>query len=164
MLSGIIISVLATFMALVAIGIYLNKASLKKRKKDKIITIKMENGSNYDIPSDIAGGDFKKLLNTLKSLENTDVKKAQKNNEAGLASNEFLVYIVPAIIAILFAVTYLYLIIAHQGETNYSVPKELTSLMTTIIGYFFGMGVANATNKGKPLSKDEINDLINKQR
>jgi len=133
-----------------------------KRKKDKIITIKMRNGSKYEIPSDLPEEDFKKLFIKLKSLENTDVKKVQKNNEAGLVSNDFLVYIVPAIIAILFAVTFLYLIIANQGKTDYSVPNELTSAMTTIIGYFFGIGVANATNKGKPLSKYEINELINK--
>jgi len=138
------------------------KEGFFKRKKDKTITIKMRNGSKYEIPSDLPEEDFKKLFIKLKSLENTDVKKVQKNNEAGLASNDFLVYIVPAIIAILFAVTFLYLIIANQGKTDYSVPNELTSAMTTIIGYFFGIGVANATNKGKPLSKYEINELINK--
>jgi len=138
------------------------KEGFFKRKKDKTITIKMRNGSKYEIPSDLPEEDFKKLFIKLKSLENTDVKKVQKNNEAGLVSNDFLVYIVPAIIAILFAVTFLYLIIANQGKTDYSVPNELTSAMTTIIGYFFGIGVANATNKGKPLSKYEINELINK--
>jgi len=140
------------------------KKGFFKRKKDKTITIKMENGSKYEIPSDLPEEDFKKLLIKLKSLENTDAKKAIKNNEAGLVSTDILVQLVPAIIAILFTVTYLYLIIANKGKTDYSVPKELTSAMTTIIGYFFGIGVANATNKGKPLSKDEINELINKQR
>ena len=162
-----VLEIITAFLAGL-MGVFTLTSSLKKRfferKKDKTITIKMENGSKFEIPSNLPEEDFKKLIIKLKSLENTDVKKAQKNNEAGLVYNEFLVYIVPAIIAVLFAVTFLYLIIANQGKPDYSVPKELSSAMTTIIGYFFGIGVANATNKGKPLSKYEINELINKQR
>ncbi len=157
-----IIAVLAALMGSFTM-LYFKKRFFR-RKKDKTITIKMENGSKYEIPSDLPGEDFKKLLIKLKSLENTEAKKAKKNNEAGFVSNDILVYIVPAIIAILFAVTFLYLIITNQGKPNYSVPKELSSAMTIIIGYFFGIGAANATNKGKTLSRDEINELINKQQ
>jgi heme/copper-type cytochrome/quinol oxidase subunit 2 len=148
---------------IVIFSIYLRKRFFK-REKDKTITIKMENGTKYEIPLDLPEGDFKKLLIKLKSLENIDAKKAKKNNEAGLVSIDILVTIVPAIIAILFTVTYIYLLIANKGNIDYNPPKELTYAMTTILGYYFGVGVTSATTKGKPLSKDEINELINKHQ
>ncbi len=58
----------------------------------------------------------------------------------GYVSVEALLLIVSGIIALMFAGTFVCLLIANQGNPNDSTPKELTAAMTTIIGYYFGIG------------------------
>ncbi|MGA2939222.1 MAG: hypothetical protein ABSF52_19290 [Syntrophobacteraceae bacterium] len=65
-------------------------------------------------------------------------------NLKGHVAVEALLLIVPGIIALMFAGTFVYLLIANQGDPNYSTPKELTAAMTTIIGYYFGIGASHA--------------------
>ena len=65
-------------------------------------------------------------------------------NLSGYVAVEALLLIVPGIIALMFAGTFVYLLIANQENPNYSTPKELTAAMTTIIGYYFGIGTSSA--------------------
>ncbi len=81
------------------------------------------------------------------------------NNLKGYVTAEALLVIVPGIIALLFAGTFVYLLIANQGNPNYSTPTELSAAMTTIIGYYFGIGTSKAIrakqSRQKPGGKAE---------
>ena len=139
---------------------------LRKREKLPSIRIKTESGHQFEVPSDISHEDLSKLINKLTESDKKDlgasivgVKKDEKN-EGGFVTSEFLMYFVPGIIAIAFAGTFIYLLIAHQDVDGYSIPKELSSSMATILGYFFGVGVSNAANKSDQLSAEDIQQLI----
>jgi hypothetical protein len=102
-------------------------------------------------------------LKSSKDKENAhETGKTSRNKigQEGYAGVEALLLIVPGIIALLFAGTFVYLLIHNQGNPNYSTPKELGAAMTTIIGYYFGVGAASAINKSKAISVDELNQLL----
>ena len=94
--------------------------------------------------------------------ENIDfeVKKTKKNDERGFILSDLFLYFVPGVIALLFAGTFVYLLISNQATPEYTTPKELSSAMTMIIGYFFGVGVSSAANKGKTLTEEDIKGLL----
>jgi hypothetical protein len=140
-----------------------------KRKAKGSISINFKDGHRIEVPSDIPHEDLEKLINRLKETESKDLGasivgvKQKEKNEGGFVTSEFLMYFVPGVIAIAFAGTFIYLIISHQDTAGYNIPKELSSAMATIIGYFFGVGVSNATNKGQQLSAEDIQKLIGAQ-
>jgi hypothetical protein len=104
-------------------------------------------------------GDTKSAGASLKA----DKTLGKKVNQEGYADIEALLLVVPGIIAILFAGTFIYLLIHNQGNPDYSTPKELGAAMTTIIGYYFGIGASSAINKSKTVSVEELIKQLNKQ-
>jgi hypothetical protein len=58
---------------------------------------------------------------------------------------EFVLTVVPAIIALTMVATSVYMMIWTEKE----IPPFLINLMTIIIGYYFGMG-ANKISSSKP--------------
>jgi len=87
-----------------------------------------------------------------------------KQKEAGFASVDFLLYVVPAIIALTFTFTLVYLLIVNQANPQYQSPDVLKSGLSTIIGYYFGVTVKDKSNPQVPsletISLDEIKKLI----
>ena len=133
----------------------------------KKLKITLGDGQNFKIASDVSDKDLEELLVKLRNTPDVDivskVKESHSNgaNEGGFVTSEFLMYFVPGIIAIAFAGTFIYLTINNQGLKDYAIPKELSTAMTTIIGYFFGVGVSNATNKSPTLTTEDIRRIIN---
>lgn len=126
-------------------------------RKGRSISIKVKIGDTIVEVNGVKKEDVSKVLEKLTLIEQAEPeKKVRKDNgQEGYASVEALLLIVPGIIALLFAGTFIYLIITNQGNPNYSTPKELSAAMTTIIGYYFGIGASSAINKGKIISIEE---------
>lgn len=134
---------------------------IKKKRDISKITIQGKNGDKIEIPADIPVKDIEKLLRKVSAIDIDDILKYDKTkNEEGFVISEFFLYFVPGVIALLFAGTFIYLIVSHQQDPNYTTPKELSSAMTMIIGYFFGIGVSSAANKGKTLTENDIKRII----
>jgi len=68
---------------------------------------------------------------------------------------EVCLNLTPAIIAILLALTMVFLLIAHRDTADYKTPDELRNALTVIIGYYFGRGVSGATSSGDRGGGDE---------
>jgi hypothetical protein len=83
-----------------------------------------------------------------------------KSPEAGFVLAEVLLFLVPGIIALLFAGAFVYLSIANQTVPNYTTPKELTAAMTTIIGYYFGVGASTAASKSNTVTASELEQKL----
>ena len=71
-----------------------------------------------------------------------------KRKPRSFRPNYFLLCVVPGLIALLFAATFAYLLIANNQTPNYTVPKELDSAIKVIIGYLFGVGASSKANEG----------------
>jgi hypothetical protein len=185
------ISIVLSVVAGVA-GIASILAALLRRRREQSVSFRMkgENVKRIEIPADTSAEDIKKLIEVLhqakqekrieiptdsspeaKELgekvkqiigENVEIRKGKPPNDAGLVIIDFLICIVPGVIALLFAGTYLYLLMANRQDPNYETPKELSSAMTTIIGYLFGMGVSHATDRAVTLTGDEVRRLSSK--
>jgi hypothetical protein len=133
------------------------------RKVNRII-IQSED-ERINIPANISKEDLEKLREKLKEIEIGEIElKKDVSKNSGLIKIDFLILVVPGIIALLFAGTFIYLIVSHQDTPNYTTPKELGAAMTTIIGYYFGIGASAAVNKGKTLSLEEIKKLIGESK
>lgn len=158
---GVILSAIAGILAL---GISISKLRLKK-KREYPYTIQTKYGKRYEIPANTSLKDLEKLIEILQ--RNRDVriktKKMKHYKEHGFVISEFFVYFVPGIIALLFVGTFVYLVVQNQGNPNYSTPKELGTAMTMIIGYFFGVGVSSAVNKGKTLTEEDVMRLVSSE-
>ncbi|MCP4976248.1 MAG: hypothetical protein GY931_08820, partial [Maribacter sp.] len=77
--------------------------------------------------------------------------------EDGFISREFLMYGVPAIIALTFTFALVYLLISNQNSASYQTPEILKTGITTIIGYYFGVAVNDGPTKNiKEASYDDI--------
>jgi len=83
-----------------------------------------------------------------------------KSPEGGFVLAEVLLFLVPGIIAVLFAAAFVYLAIANQNVPNYATPKELTAAMTTIIGYYFGVGASAAASKSNTVTVNELQQKL----
>lgn len=140
------------------LGILIGVKNLISSKRKKKIRLKID-----DKIIDISEVEKELILKVLKSSR---VKKrphtigktsSKKLSQEGYAGVEALLLIVPGIIALLFAITFVYLLIHNQENPTYSTPKELGAAMTTIIGYYFGVGASSAINKSKTISAEALN-------
>lgn len=69
--------------------------------------------------------------------------------EKGSSTKNFLVYIVPGVVALAVTGVYLYLIAMNQNNPDYIAPGQLTNTMTVLLGYLFGAG-AGASASAPP--------------
>ena len=98
-----------------------------------------------------------KAMERLEKLsEDRKPPSGHNSKEEGKILLDVLLLIVPGIIALGFAGTFIYLLIQNQDKPDYSTPKELQGAMTTIIGYYFGLGAATAMDKGQVVSAEDI--------
>jgi hypothetical protein len=136
----------------------------RKKGQDQSIFIQLsgKERERVKIPADIPMEDLKKLIERLNQIDNieTALSSPKPKDQAGFVVSDFFLYLVPGFIALLFAGTFVYLLVLNRQNPNYATPKELSSAMTMIIGYFFGVGVSSVANKSKSLNMEEIKKLI----
>lgn len=161
-------------------------SSLFLRKKDKNrITISSRDGRRLSLPSDISSEDIEKLSkimrenkdfmdkfesNTIKGYDDKKkdmeiiddyyTKEKEKEKENGYVVRDFLIYVIPGIIAVLFSGTYVYLIISNQHVQNYKAPEELADTLKAILGYFAGLTASSVSSKDDVLSKEDVRKII----
>ena len=159
----IILAIASGFAGIIGFGKGLFE--LRRRKEKRTITISIKGGEKIEIPADTPPKDLEKLIEKLQQTERIeiDLRTKEHMNERGFVAGEFFLYLVPGIIALLFAITFVYLLISNRQDSNYKTPQELSSAMTVIIGYFFGVGVSAAANKSKTLTSEDIKRLIEKK-
>ena len=59
----------------------------------------------------------------------------------------------------LFAGTFVYLLIKNSASPTYATPTELTTAMTAIIGYYFGVGASSAFRAGKTVTEERVKEV-----
>ncbi|OED85093.1 hypothetical protein [Vibrio crassostreae] len=89
------------------------------------------------------------------------LSKRSSNKQSGFMSHDFLLYAVPAIIALTFTFTLVYLLVANQAVENYQSPEVLKSGLSTIIGYYFGVAVKNSPPQDPDKRLDELQKQLN---
>jgi hypothetical protein len=91
------------------------------------------------------------------------MEEKTKNKQQGFISQDFMLYAVPAIIALTFTFTLVYLLISNQSNVNYQSPEVLKSGLSTIVGYYFGVAVKESPKeKSSPseMSPEEFKKQI----
>ncbi len=164
------ITMVAALLSSIAgiVGITAGIKSWLDRQLRPLTKIKFEvKGESIEVAG-LSDEQIKKIVSDIAAL--SDTMKNQKlgeskgpprpDPESGLVSVEALLLIVPGVIALMFAGTFIYLIIANQANPGYSTPKELGAAMTTIIGYYFGVGASTAINKSKTVSLEELSQQL----
>ena len=106
-----------------------------KKLSSKIRESKDSGGDNIDEK------EIEELISELRELEK---QNQLKSKEAGFASKVFLVYIVPGVTALVLVALYCYMQVVNIDDPTYTIPENLSSLMTVIVGYLFGAGAASA--------------------
>jgi hypothetical protein len=94
-----------------------------------------------------------RLKSAYKNKLNVDIEE-KRNKELGFIDQDFLLYAVPAIIALSFTFAIVYLLISNQSIANYQTPEILKTGITTIIGYYFGVAVNNKPRAPKSSIED----------
>jgi len=155
----IIIVILSAFLGILALILNIYKIRMKRKKK-QLYTIKDLEKLKKILQSEITSLD-RKIHDQIKTKNMKPHKEYRK--EHGFFISDFFLYFVPGIIALLFAGTFVYLVVQNQENPNYSAPKELGSAMTMIIGYFFGMGVSSVANKGNTLTEEDVKRLVSSE-
>ena len=64
------------------------------------------------------------------------------HSKKGFLYVEVLVYVIPAMISLCLVGTFIYLIINNQSTPDYKCPEELRSGLSTVLGFYFGMGAS----------------------
>jgi len=133
-----------------------------KSKAKKSIKLQIGDLEKFEISSDVTDEELDRLIEILrkKLVEGHSIPTPKRSKESGFITQEFFLLGVPGIIALLLFITFIYLIVQNQANTDYATPKELNTAMTTILGYYFGIGASTATSKGKILSTTEVREII----
>ena len=97
----------------------------------------------------------------IKEYYNGTLSTKKSNKQSGFISHDFLLYAVPAIIALTFTFTLVYLLVANQTVENYESPEVLKSGLSTIIGYYFGVAVKNSPPQNPDKRLDELQKQLN---
>jgi len=151
----ILFSALSTAIAGIVSGIQ----RVLKKKQGVNLMIDLGSGKKYEVNSkDLTQNQIADLLKHIS--DDVQPKKTTQNNQEGNVQLDVMLLIIPGIIALAFATTFIYLLIQHQGDAGYKTPDELRTAMTTIIGYYFGIGASTALNKGQTVTPEELAKAI----
>lgn len=117
-----------------------------------VITIEDPRGKKYSLQAgDLQYDDLVRLLDILDG--NTKQQKPL-SSQSGRVSMDAILMVVPALIALLFVCSILFM--ALKGST---IPDPLVNWLTVIIGYYFGVG-ANSVAKGRAITAEEAQRLV----
>lgn len=129
-----------------------------------------KNGCKLEIPCEYPLDKSRELIRILSGndsdLTNIGVTREREitghRKDKSKVTSEILVLFVPAIIALLFAGTLAYLVIANQDHAEYIPPESLRNAISIIIGYYFGVGASTLLPKTKTLSEDEVKQFLDR--
>lgn len=140
-------------------GIIAGFKRLFRKKSDVKVTIELKDGTKLELKSDeVKPEQIQVILDSLADRPKT--VEASRSTERGTVVLDILLLVIPGFIALLFAGTFVYLLLQNQGNPSYSTPEELRGAMTTIIGYCFGLGAATAVNSGNTVSEDRLREML----
>lgn len=127
-------------------GVFGILTGISKSKRDSSLNVlKTEIGNKQFELEEVLSKE--EIENFVKKIEHLDaIKKETKhvNKQRGSTTKNFLVYIVPGVVALALVGLYVYLRMTNGDDPEYVVPEDLSSLMTVIVGYLFGAGAASA--------------------
>jgi hypothetical protein len=133
-----------------------------RKKKEVDITIEFKDGTKVKLKSDdVTPEQIQTILDSF--AEDPKSTPPPRSPESGAVVLDLLLLVIPGIIALLFAGTFIYLLLQHQGNPEYSTPQELQSALTTIIGYYFGLGASTALNSGSTVSEGQLREMLQTQ-
>jgi hypothetical protein len=140
MLLPMLASVLGVLSILKGVGL----VKLRAEKQDDDLSVKLEalieeaNAENEKQAELIAR--IKKDIAEIRS----DISAHETSGkQGGFVVKDFLVYVVPGLVALVLVGLYAYLRMANAEDPSYTTPEDLNSLMTVVVGYLFGAGAAS---------------------
>jgi hypothetical protein len=134
-------------------------AGIKRLFRKKKVTVELKDGTKVELKSDqVTPEQIQVILDSLADRPKTS--GVPRSTESGTVVLEILLLVIPGIIALLFAGAFIYLLLQNQGNPNYSTPEELRGAMTTIIGYYFGLGAAKALNSVDTVSASQLLEML----
>jgi hypothetical protein len=121
------------------------------------ITIEDPAGKKYSLQAaDLSYDDLVKLIAI---LEANSTRRHTYSSESGAVTLEALLITVPAVIALLFVVTILYMAVSSGN-----IPEPLVNWLTVIIGYYFGVGAKSVGGSGHSLTPQQAQALLDQAR
>jgi hypothetical protein len=149
-----------TLVAIVALYFAIRGIVRSRRMKywgPMLITIEDPQGRKYSLQAaDLRYDDLVKLLAVLNA---NAARRRPHSAEAGAVSLEALLMTVPAIIALLFVVTILFMAVR-----NNSIPDPLVNWLTVIIGYYFGVGAKSVSSTGQKVTPQQAEELLSQDK
>lgn len=148
--------IIATIVALVALYYAIRSIVRSRRMKywgPMLITIEDPMGKKYSLQaSDLKYDDLAKLLGV---LDANAERRRPHSAESGAVTLEALLMTVPAVIALLFVITILFMAVR-----NNSIPDPLVNWLTVIIGYYFGVGAKSVSASGRTVTPQQAQQLL----
>jgi hypothetical protein len=120
----------------------------KTKSTSSLSQLKIEiDDSRPELEKVLSKEEIESFVSKIESVE-VQQKAQQKvqvasHKQGGGATKNFLVYIVPGVVALALVGLYIYLHATNAGNSAYKTPEDLSSLMTVVIGYLFGAGAAS---------------------
>ena len=116
----------------------------KTKEEDSLnhISIDLEEHKKL-LSKEFSDEEINSLITRIKSISTSESGNKKKNRETGNATKNFLVYIVPGVVALGLVGLYIYLRASNADNANYVMPEDLSTTMTVLVGYLFGAGAAS---------------------
>ncbi|MGB4075234.1 hypothetical protein [Pseudomonas sp.] len=139
----IIISILAALSGITSliIGIKKTKSETESNSYKHLISELEKN--EVQLKEALSEEEFNKIISTLSEIETSENKINLHNKQSGSITKNFLVYIVPGIVALGLVGLYIFLRFSNASNPEYVLPEDLSTLMTVVVGYLFGAGAAS---------------------
>ncbi|MBK1853224.1 hypothetical protein FE845_17900 [Marinobacter sp. 1-4A] len=126
------------------LGIISGIRKTKSEREDSIEHLRLEIEENMEeLEKVLSKDELEDLVLRVRSIEKNKVTDTPLRKEHGNVTKNFLVYIVPGMIALGLVGLYIFLRASNAGDTEYSTPEDLNNLMTIVVGYLFGAGAAS---------------------
>lgn len=148
----LLVGTLVAFSALYVVIRGMIRSRRMKYWGPMVITIEDPAGKKYSLRA--ADLRYEDLIKLLAILESSSPQRRSLSAEAGEVSVEALLMTVPAVIALLFVVSILYMAL-----TTGQIPDPLVNWLTVIIGYYFGVG-AKSVGGGQTLTPQQAQALL----
>ncbi|MFG0381992.1 hypothetical protein ACF8C6_13705 [Pseudomonas sp. zbq_18] len=139
----ILISILAALSGITSLIIGFKKTKSESEANEYKVLLSELEKNEEQLKEALSEEEFEKIIATINKIDTKNLNEVAHNKQSGSATKNFLVYIVPGILALGLAGLYIYLRFSHAGNPDYVLPEDLSTLMTIIVGYLFGASAAS---------------------